>query len=465
MTSFWDYLEAAVLAHRQGHLEQADAAYRRMLADQPDDPHLLYLRALIALQKGNGEAAVASVERALEECRVRFAALPAPPGAAQELAEVPAAAMAHAITPAAGSDESPSGRARIEEVFVELTSRCNLRCRYCALSLPDYVGRDMSPLHVAAVHEFIANAPGSPLVSLNVHGETTLVEGWTELSGRFAATGARLNLISNFARQFSDEEIAALSRYAGIRISIDTVDRKLLREIRRNVDLRIILHNLTRLRAAALREHGRIPRLGINCVVSDKSVFGLCDLVAFAAANGFDDVSLIDLAELTELPDDRPRHISALAPQAYRRALDAIRDAAALGKRMGVPVDVQTSLKDLLTMADSAQRHSVRYFKSNAVALVSAPLPGPGETRGCLDPWRVVKVEEGGAVVACCIGRTRIGHLDEKPLAQIASGEAAQRRREALATGKLDEECRFCPVRPVVAVDAFQAQLAAWWAR
>ena len=458
MTSFWDCLEAAVSAHRQGRLDEASEVYRRLLADQPDDPHLLHLLALIALQKGNGDATVAYVERALAGSRARYAAMPAPADRGQEVPSTPS------IQPAqvAKLPYPPSGEAGIEEIFVELTSRCNLRCRYCAVSLPDYVGRDMAPRHVEAVLEFATGASIPLIVSLNVHGETTEVEGWTDLSGRFLATGARLNLISNFARYFSEEEISTLARYAGIRISIDSVDRKLLREIRRSVDLRIILHNLTRLRATALRQEGRIPLMGINCVVSDKSVFGVKDLVAFAAANGFSDVTLHDLAELTELPDDRPRHISTLAPELYRQALDTIRDAIALGERLRLRVDVQASLAALLAEPDASRRHSTRYFKANAPVLVSTPLPGPGETRRCLDPWRVVKVEEGGGVASCCIGRTLIGHLDEAPLSAIVSGEAARQRREELATGKLNAECRFCPARPVVTVATLQAELTAW---
>jgi MoaA/NifB/PqqE/SkfB family radical SAM enzyme len=34
-------------------------------------------------------------------------------------------------------------RARPRVVFVELTSRCNVRCIYCPVSLPEYVGRDL----------------------------------------------------------------------------------------------------------------------------------------------------------------------------------------------------------------------------------------------------------------------------------------------------------------------------------
>lgn len=350
----------------------------------------------------------------------------------------------------------------IREFFIELTSNCNLRCGYCALNLPGYVAHDMAPRHVEQVLAFVAREK-IPVVSVNVHGETTQVAGWMEICRRLRETGAQLNIISNFARFFSDEEIATLAGFAGIRISIDSVDRDTLRDIRRSVDLRIVLHNLVRLRAAALVQHGKIPVLGINCVVSQRNVFGLSDLVAFAAANGFQDLTLHDLAEITALPDDRPHHLSTLPEEQRRAALQSLQDAWQLGQRLGLRIDVQPNLLALAKNDGDfvSLMGGTEYFKQEAPTLVMVDPVGAGQTRRCLDPWRVAKVAEDGSVLACCIGRTRMGHLDDTPLETIFHAEPFRQRRAALLSGNLDDECRGCPTRGAISLDGLRAELAA----
>ncbi|MBS4097297.1 MAG: radical SAM protein [Sulfuricella sp.] len=350
----------------------------------------------------------------------------------------------------------------IRELFIELTSDCNLRCRYCALNLPGYVAHDMAPQHVEQVLRFVEQEK-IPVVSVNVHGETTQVAGWMEICARLKASGAQLNIISNFARFFSDEEIATLAGFAGVRISIDSVDRELLRSIRHAVDLRIILHNLTRLRAAALLRHGKIPLLGINCVVSQRNVFALSDVIAFAAANGFNDVVLHDLAEITALPEDRPRHISSLPEEQRGAALQALRDTWALGQRLGLRIEAQANLQALVESGGDFARlmGGTDYFKQNAPTIVMSEPLGAGQTRHCLDPWRVAKVAEDGSVLACCIGRTRMGHLDAAPLDAIFQGAPFRQRRSEMRSGNLDEECRACPARGAISTTALQAELAA----
>lgn len=350
--------------------------------------------------------------------------------------------------------------APLRELFIELTSDCNLRCRYCALNLPGYVAHDMAPRHVDQVLEFVAREK-IPVVSVNVHGETTLVKGWMEICRRLRDTGAQLNIISNFARYFSDEEIHALAGFAGIRISIDSIDRDLLREIRHSVDLRIVLHNLVRLRAAALRRYGKIPLLGINCVVSQRNVMGLSDLVAFAAANGFNDLTLHDLAEITALPEDRPHHISSLGEEERRAALQSLRDAWVLGQRLGLHMEVQPNLMALERNGGdfAALMSGTEYFKEGSTTIVMVDPVGAGQTRHCLDPWQVAKVAEDGSVYACCIGRTRMGHLDDATLETLFQSEPFRRRRGELLSGQLDSECRSCPTRGVISAAGLRAEL------
>ncbi len=59
-------LERAVQAHQAGRLAEAEAAYRRILVAQPDEPDALHLLGLLAHQGGQPAAAIELIGRAIE---------------------------------------------------------------------------------------------------------------------------------------------------------------------------------------------------------------------------------------------------------------------------------------------------------------------------------------------------------------------------------------------------------------
>jgi Flp pilus assembly protein TadD/LPS sulfotransferase NodH len=59
-------VEAAFVRHKRGELEAAAAVYRRVLAEDPDQPAALHYLGLIAQQSGDSQQAVRLLERAIE---------------------------------------------------------------------------------------------------------------------------------------------------------------------------------------------------------------------------------------------------------------------------------------------------------------------------------------------------------------------------------------------------------------
>lgn len=58
-------LQEAIAAHRAGRVGEAEAAYRRVLADEPDNAEAHHMVGVAHLQKGRGEEALASFRRAI----------------------------------------------------------------------------------------------------------------------------------------------------------------------------------------------------------------------------------------------------------------------------------------------------------------------------------------------------------------------------------------------------------------
>lgn len=79
-------------------------------------------------------------------------------------------------------------------------------------------------------------------------------------------------------------------------------------------------------------------------------------------------------------------------------------------------------------------------------------IPGPGETRACIDPWIFVYVRASGDVDACCRGVT-IGNLAQRSLEDVVNGPEAIELRRQVLSGELPPGCQRCATRPVTSVE------------
>src|SRR5229473_3618387 len=113
------------------------------------------------------------------------------------------------------------------EIRLALTTRCNLRCVYCAVSQSTYQGSDMpADLAHQATAEILKIAHDHELraVHVNGHGETTFVPGWVDICKPLLLEKLPLWIISNLAKVFSTEELEVLGQMHTIAVSIDTAD-------------------------------------------------------------------------------------------------------------------------------------------------------------------------------------------------------------------------------------------------
>jgi len=87
----------------------------------------------------------------------------------------------------------------IDCLLLTATSNCNLRCTYCGVSQPWYVGQD---LDISNLDNFIAGISDykTNLIQVNGHGETTMIEGWGKFCQKLLDKGFPLVITSNFAR-------------------------------------------------------------------------------------------------------------------------------------------------------------------------------------------------------------------------------------------------------------------------
>jgi radical SAM protein with 4Fe4S-binding SPASM domain len=347
-----------------------------------------------------------------------------------------------------------------DSVFLELTSRCNLRCVYCAVSLPTYHGIDL-PLE--GFENFVVQMKerGVRVVTMNGHGESTIVKGWETYAARLADEGFRLHMTTNLAKRLKPDEIDVLSRFEMLLVSIDTIDPVLMSQLRRGANLETILANIERILGHG-REHGRSPEICISCTVGDLSAPGIPELIDALLARGLRTFRFGDLAEYEPIPDTlRMRHLSNVSAD-ERQTIGARFDAAverirAAGGTAFVDSSITALFGSSLESAPLVQVEGRNTEISNKT--VHYADLDPTQTRDCLDPWRIAFVNADGSVRPCCFFEEKLGTLAKDTLQEIVDGEAFRELRREIVTGQLRPNCHSCQARPVIDRKSFEIKL------
>jgi molybdenum cofactor biosynthesis enzyme MoaA len=244
----------------------------------------------------------------------------------------------------------------IREIRLDLTSRCNLRCVYCPVSHKSYVGKDMSEGMVdRLIAEIVALHRFHPLngVDVNGHGETTYAPNWWKACFALIDFGIPLWLTSNLAKSFTAIELEALGCMQKIVVSIDSADHKILRRIRRRVDLKQIVLNVSAIRATALRMHRLAPMFAFQCGLYDQNTLDLPDLARLAVVLGVRHVSFWNLfdhgyADTDVAESDRVLPLDDLDDTMLRPRLESIDVALRLLRHHDIQVAIHGDFIDAL---------------------------------------------------------------------------------------------------------------------
>ena len=350
-----------------------------------------------------------------------------------------------------------------DTIFLELTSRCNLRCTYCAVSQPTYRGIDLA---LDGFDNFLEQMRerGVRLITMNGHGESTIIKDWEVYSDRLADAGFRLHITTNMAKRLTPSEIAALSRFERILVSIDTIDPALVSQLRRGTNVETILANIAAVQQFA-KSRRRSPQIGISCTVGDLSVATILELVEAFLARGVRIFRFGDLAEYERIDGVTwMRHLSTLTPEQLGEARKHFRLAVERIEQEGGSVEIDAPLVSLL-MQDATTPIDVAERDTRAGDKAVHYVDGNGEqTRDCLDPWRIAFVQADASVRPCCFFEEKLGTLMTHSLVDVVEGDAFHKLRQEIVSGELRPNCRSCAARPLIDRAEFQQKLASYLA-
>lgn len=322
------------------------------------------------------------------------------------------------------SAQDPPG----EPIFanIEITTRCNLRCVFCARTTGSRPNEDMSIETFDRVLELLPHAYRITLVGL---GEPLLHPQVVACVAMAAARGRRVSLVTNALLLTPDLSRQLLAAgLAGITFSLDAPTSELAAQVRSGTDLNKALENIKGFNALA-KASPSVAR-AVFSAVSTVTLPYLEDLIRVVAGLDVDVLMLSDLNFQENLTSTLWRNPSPEVDAAVRRA---IRTAFALH----LPV---LSVRGLEALA-LPHRYQEHLLVPPAQLYTRSSLH-----THCWSPWQTVPVAVDGTITLCdCQPNQVAGNLLDEPFSALWGGGALSEQRQRMLSPAPPDACTICP--------------------
>jgi radical SAM protein with 4Fe4S-binding SPASM domain len=333
----------------------------------------------------------------------------------------------HDALPLVVSDERAATVPELpEELYLETTNRCNLRCKTC----PQYFGmpEDSADLTPQRVRHILSQFPTIRRVVLHGIGEPLLNRDLVAIIAAVKERGAYALFNTNgLLLRPPLVEPLVLSRLDELRVSIDSASPETFRLVRGVNGFDRIIQNVRHLDEAKTVLTSSTPAVSLWITGMQANVVELPALVRIAAEIG---VGEVYLQRLVYSERGLALEEQALYGRAGKRELGAVDAAERLATQLGV------------TLRGSGEAIPGRLLDTSAA----------NSCRACRRPWSLMYVTANGNVLPCCIAPFTgvpyesivLGNMFEQTAREIWNGPRYRAWRTAVTEGRPPDACRNC---------------------
>lgn len=309
---------------------------------------------------------------------------------------------------------------------IEITTRCNLKCAYCARSVLKRQGSDMPKEMFSRVLDLLPHAYRITIVGL---GEPLLHPNIIDFVSEVSSRRRRAAIVTN--AMFLDKSMSFELIKAGlnsIAFSIDGPTQETAFEARPGSDINKIVANMKMF--MEISKSTRPLSTAVFTAVSRKTIPHLEELVDLVKSLGVNVLMLTDLNfaqnranTLCENADD---HTAMIVKKAI---------SSAFSKKLPV-----LSVRGLEEFGMTGRYGKFLLLPPNQLYRRSL------KRTWCYSPWQTVPVDVEGNITVCdCQPDKRIGNLLSRPFSGIWNGKAITEYRRQMLGGNPPETCRICP--------------------
>jgi radical SAM protein with 4Fe4S-binding SPASM domain len=318
-----------------------------------------------------------------------------------------------------------------DELQVEVTGSCNLRCRMCLVRYRPPLDRGEGSLPFARFREAVDALPGLQTLTLQGLGEPLLAPDLFRMIAYAATRGIRAGFNTNAT--LLTRATAARLVEAGLDwlcVSLDGATPATYEGIREGARFARVERNVRGLVRVMRERAATRPALSIVFVAMRRNAAELPDVVGLAAGWGVPVVRVQGLSH----------SFSDTDPAGAYGEIRAFAAAEALWQRPDPTVE-------------AAFAGAARLAQELGVTLRLPPLAAPAVSRapgtpGCDWPWRSAYVRHDGRVQPCCMlmggDRGIVGDVARDGFAAVWRGEAYEAFRAKLTGATPPDVCAGC---------------------
>lgn len=313
-----------------------------------------------------------------------------------------------------------------EELYLEVTNRCNLKCATCPQSWG--MSEESADLTPETARSLLAQLPSVRRVVLHGIGEPTLNPRLTEIIAivKERRAYALFNTNGLLLRGRLLEQLVG-SGLDEVRISVDAATPETYRLVRGADMFSRVIANARALNDTKTRLGASSPRVSLWMTGLKSNIRELPDLIRVAADAGITEVYI---QRLVFSGRNLARSDEALFGQMGAQEVEGLRSAQRIALELGV------------TLRGS----------SEAMPAETAPATTDRPWSACRRPTSLMYITANGNVLPCCIapftdapyGSLILGNTGRKSLEEIWNGEQYGEWRSKMQSDEPPEACRGC---------------------
>lgn len=298
-----------------------------------------------------------------------------------------------------------------ERLHVELTSRCNFKCRTCRHGYENY-GEDLDE----DVCEILVNdiIPNLKEIELQGTGESLLSHNFYKIFNAAKASHCKLILITN-ASLLNDSLIRDMvSSNMQLVISLDGADGKTFEKHRPIGNFKTILNNLYQLKKYRDEASNSDFSLVINMVVTKINYMTVNSMIDLASDLGVDYLFASEVREC--MPDKDTWNLFRLDN-----------------------IDTRYEIENIMEECKS-------YAESKGIGFNFNPYleNRKQKKRLCISPWKHMYLYSNGDLSVCCELNTEFGNIKRLSFGEVWNGQKLNDFRNDMLMNEYDNHCLNC---------------------